>query len=70
MGSNFRHIGPQSTKLGALERFKYPHILGVPGFYTILINLACNNDMHTCLDELEFLPDRTIDYNVSCPLGS
>ena len=35
---------------------------------TFLI-LAGNDDMHGILDEFEILPDSTMDYGVSCPLG-
>ena len=36
-------------------------------FDPILFVLAGNEDMHKISDELEFRPDRTTDYGVSCP---
>ena len=33
----------------------------------ILFNLAGNEDRHNILDEFEFRPDLTTDYEVSCP---
>ena len=38
-------------------------------FYPILFILAGNEDMHKISDEIEFWPDRTTDYGVSCPWG-
>ena len=32
-----------------------------------LLVLAGNEDMHKISDEFEFRPDRTTDYEVSCP---
>ena len=39
-------------------------------FDPILFILAGNEDMHKILDEVEFRPDRTTDYGVSCPWAS
>ena len=36
-------------------------------FDRILFILACNDDMHESLDELEIWPDSTTDFGVSCP---
>ena len=36
-------------------------------FDPILFILAGNEDMHKIADEFEFRPDRTTDYEVSCP---
>ena len=36
----------------------------------ILFILAGNNDIHESVDEIELLPDLTIDHRISCPLGS
>ena len=39
-------------------------------FDPILLILAGNEDMYKISDELEFQPDRTTDYGVSCPWAS
>ena len=39
-------------------------------FDPILFILAGNEDMHKISDEFEFRPDRTTDYEVSCPWAS
>ena len=52
------------------------HVPGAPVplsyFYPILVILTGNIYMHLTLRlyKFEFLPDRTIDYEVSCPLAS
>ena len=38
-------------------------------FDRILFILAGNEDMHKFSDEIEFRPDRTTEYGVSCPWG-
>ena len=38
-------------------------------FYSILLILAGNEDMHKISGEFEFRQDRTTDYCVSCPWG-
>ena len=39
-------------------------------FYPILFILAGNEGMHKIWNEVEFRPDRTSDYGVSCPWAS
>ena len=65
------HLGqipPLTTELAALEGLKNlrHHFFSI-AIDQFLFKLAGNKDMHTILDELEFQPDRTTDYEVSCP---
>ena len=76
MSSKFGRIRPRTTELAALEcRKKIPidlqwgklrHHIFSAVFDRILFILAGNEDMHKSLDELEFRPDPTTDYGVSC----
>ena len=55
-------------ELAALEHLKNRH----HHFFSIAIDpflfkLEGNEDVHSILDDLEFQPDRTTDYGVSCP---
>ena len=45
------------------------HLFSV-AFDPILFILAGNEDMHKISDEIQFRPDRTTDYGVSCPWAS
>ena len=58
-------------ELAALERLKNrrQHIFSV-AIDLILFKLAGNEDMLNILNELEFRPDLTTDYGVSCPWAS
>ena len=76
--SNFGQIGPLPTELGALEHLKISHrlIMGkwfLQGslfiFYQIFVKLARNQDRHYFSDEVEFWPDRTSHFGVTCPWG-
>ena len=54
-------------ELAALERLKNRrHNFFSVAIDPILFKLTGNEDMHNILDELEFRPDRTTDYGVSC----
>ena len=68
---NFGQIPPLTTELAALERLKNRchHVISVdidPTFF----KLAGNKNMHNSMNGLEFWPDRTTDYGVSCPWAS
>ena len=58
-------------ELAALERLNNQrhHFFSV-AIDPTLFKLTGNEDMHNILDELEFWPDRTTDYRVSCPWAS
>ena len=68
MSLNLGQIPPLTMELAALERLKNQchHFFSV-AIDPILFKLAGNEDMHNILDELEFRPDQTTDYGVSCP---
>ena len=68
MSLNFGQIPPLTTELAALERLKNRchHVISV-NIDPIFFKLAGNKDMHNIMNELEFRPDRTTDYGVSCP---
>ena len=68
MSLNFVQIPPLTTELAALERLKNRchHVISVD-IDPIFFKLAGNKNMHTIMNELEFRPDRTTDYGVSCP---
>ena len=53
--------------LGTLDSGERSLPFGLLVFDLILFILAGNEDMHKILDEFEFRPDRTTDYEVSCP---
>ena len=61
MSLSFRQIPPLTKELAALERLKYIDI------DLIFFKLAANKDMHNIMNELEFRPDQTTNYGVSCP---
>ena len=64
----FGQIPPLTRELATLERLKNRrHHLFSVATDPILFKLAGNVDMHNILDELEFRPDQTTDYGVSCP---
>ena len=68
MSLNLGQIPQLTMELAALEHLKNRRL----HFFSfaidpILFKLAGNEDMHNILDELEFQPDRTTDYLVSCP---
>ena len=68
MSRTFGQIPPLTRMLAALERLKNRrHRLFSVATDPILFKLAGNEDMHNILDELEFRPDLTTDYGVSCP---
>ena len=71
MSSKFGRIRPRTMELAALERLKNRrhHFFSIV-IDPILFKLAGNEDMHNILDEVEFRPDLTTDYGVSCPLAS
>ena len=74
--SNFGQIGPFTMELAALERLKISHWL-IMGkcflhassfiFDRIIIKVAGNQDRHKSLDELDFGPDQTTNFGVTCP---
>ena len=68
MSLNLGQIPRLTMELAALERLKnrLHHFFSV-FIDPILFKLAGNEDMHNILDELEFRPDLTTDYGVSCP---
>ena len=68
MSLNFGQIPPLTTELAALECLKNRchHVISVD-IDPIFFKLAGNKDMHNIMNELEFRPDRTTDYGVSCP---
>ena len=68
MSLNFGQIPPLTTELAALERLKNRchHVISVD-IDPIFFKLAGNKDMHNIMNEFEFRPDRTTDYEVSCP---
>ena len=55
-------------ELAALESLKNRrhHFFSI-AIDPILFKLTGNEDLHYILDELEFRPDWTTDYGVSCP---
>ena len=68
MSLNFRRIPPLTTELAALEHLKNRchHVISVD-IDLMFFKLARNKDMHNIMNEFEFRPDRTTDYEVSCP---
>ena len=71
MSLKLGQIPPLTMELAALERLKNRrhHFFSV-AIDPILFKLADNEDMHNIFDELEFWPDLTTDYRVSCPWAS
>ena len=71
MSLNFGQIPPLTTELAALECLKNRchHVISVD-IDPIFFKLAGNKDMHNITNEFEFLPDRTVDYGVSCTWAS
>ena len=71
MSLNFRQIPPLTTELAALECLKNwcHHVISVD-IDPVFFRLAGNKDMHNIMNELEFRPDQTTDYGVSCPWAS
>ena len=68
MSLNFGQIPPLTKELAALERLKNQfHQVISNDIDPIFLKLAGNKDMHNIMNELEFWPDRTTDYRVSCP---
>ena len=67
MSLNLGQIPPLTMELAALERLRNRrhHFVSV-AIDPILFKFAGNEDMHNILDELEFRPDLTTDYGVSC----
>ena len=73
---NFGQIGPLITKLAALERLKISHRL-IMGkcclhassfiFDRIIIKVAGNPGRHKSLDEMDFGPEQTTHFGVTCP---
>ena len=80
MRSDLDQTRPLTVELAALCRLKMPHNYGenrsLLFFWVvfrpirIIQNISCNKIMHKRLDQLEFLRDRTIDYNVDEGLKS
>ena len=56
----------RATNLGNGLKNRSHHFFSV-AIDPILFKLTGNEDMRNILDELEFRPDRTTDYGVSCP---
>ena len=71
MSLNFGQIPLLTMELAALERLKNQchHVISVD-IDPIFFKLAGNKDMHNIMNEFEFRPDRTTDYEVSCPWAS
>ena len=76
MSLKFGQIRPWTAELAALERLKNPHRLTI-GDHSNAFNfdwnffiLAGNKDLHLSWDVLEFQPDLTTDYGVTCPWAS
>ena len=68
MSSNFSQIPLLTTELAALEHLKN----GSRHFFSVAIDqihfkFVDNKDMHNILNEFEFRPDWTTDYEVICP---
>ena len=65
---NFGQIPPLITELAALECLKNRchHVISVD-IDPVFFKLAGKKDMHNIMNEVEFRPDRTTDYGVSCP---
>ena len=59
----------QNTPIGLKGGWWCLHLFSV-AFDPILLILAGNKDMHKISDELEFRPNWTTDYGVSCPWRS
>ena len=66
MSLNLGQIPPLTMELAALERLKNRrhHFFSV-AIDEILFKLAGNEDMHIILDEFEFRPDQTTDWELA-----
>ena len=77
MSSNFGQIRPQTMELGALERlkhFSYRLVMGKWCLHAswfildqIIFKVSGNQDRHKSSVELDFGPNQTIQYGVTCP---
>ena len=78
--SKFGQIGQRTAELAALERLeKSPYTyngrnlvstLAPSFFFSIILILAGNEDMHESLKEFKFQPDTTTNFRVICPCMS
>ena len=74
--SNFGQIGPLTTELADFERLKISHRLIMEKCYLhaclfifdrIIIKVAGNQDRHKSSDKIDFGPDQTTHFGVTCP---